>query len=606
MSESIKLKIDRKTFRRKLRNFYAENDYILREIMTRMKENKMSIGTLIERNAREFSDIIAVKFEDEKLTYKEFNECVNRYAHYFISIGLKKKDVAVVLMKNRLELLFILSALAKIGVISSLINSDFQGEALIHSLTISPSKIIIIDETCYEAFEAVKPSMGLTKEQILLFVRDQGKVPLPEGFIDLMKKVEPFPAENPPTTANIKTFDTFAYVFTSGTTGLPKAVPIPHQRIVCGGLLFGKLIANLEPEDTLYCPLPLFHSNPLISGWAPPLNIGCTFALARRFSIINFWNDIRKYEATCFNYVGEVCRYLVNAPQTPEDKDNQVRVVLGNGLRPEIWNEFKDRFAIETIGEYYAATELGGGFFNFFNFDKTSGYCNKPYVLVKYDTENDELIRDEEGFLVKVDKDEPGLLLFNAKADKLAFLGYLNKKDTESKLIRNAFKKGDAYVNTGDIVLDQGCNHVLFVDRIGDTFRWKGHNISTTEVEGILNACDEVLFSCVYGVKIPGTDGRAGMATLVLKTELEEFDFNHFKEHLNKNLASYAIPLFLRFRKDLEITSTFKLKKSSLKKDSFDLYIHEDPLFVLLPERDNYEALTPDIYKDIQKLKISF
>ncbi len=435
MSEIAKLKIDKKEFRKKLKEFYATHDDTLREMMNRMKENKMSVGTLIERNAKEYADNIAVKFEDIQLTYMEFNERVNQYAHYFNTIGVKKGVVAVVLMKNRLELLFIMSAIGKVGAIASMINSDFRERPLVHSLTISPAKIYIIDEACFEAFDAVKSKLGLSGDQILCFATDTGEISCPNGYVDLSRLVKNFSTDNPPTTANVKTFDTFAYIFTSGTTGLPKAVPIPHQRIVCGGLLFGKLVAKLGPDDILYCSLPLFHSNPLINGWAPPLNVGCTFALARKFSTSNFWDDIRKHNATCFNYVGEVCRYLVNAPKRPDDADNPVRVVVGNGLRPEIWMEFKNRFNIERIGEYYAATELGGGFFNFLNFDKTAGYCNKPYVLVKYDAENEEIVRNEEGFLQKVGHDEPGLLLFNVNADKLAFLGYLNKEATERKLI---------------------------------------------------------------------------------------------------------------------------------------------------------------------------
>jgi fatty-acyl-CoA synthase/citronellyl-CoA synthetase len=333
---------------------------------------------------------------------------------------------------------------------------------------------------------------------------------------------------------------------------------------------------------------------------------GATFAIARKFSISHFWDDIRKHEAVGFNYIGELCRYLLNQPPRSDDADNPVTKIAGNGLRPEIWDEFKTRFNIDIIGEFYGASELGAAFYNLMNFDKTSGLTNSKFAVVKYDVVRDEIVRDEEGYLQRVGIGEPGLLVFS-NATRMAFLGYLDEEATEKKVIRNAFRQGDQWVNTGDLVAKQGCNHVLFVDRIGDTFRWKGHNISTTEVEGVISGYEDVALSCVFGAKIPKTDGRAGMAAIVPNVKFDDFNLKEFSEHLRDNLASYAVPIFIRFKLDLEATSTFKLKKILLKKECYDVgLVDDDNLYIMLPGEQVYTPLTKEIYMNIQDGKFNF
>jgi citronellyl-CoA synthetase len=280
-------------------------------------------------------------------------------------------------------------------------------------------------------------------------------------------------------------------------------------------------------------------------------------------------------------------------------------VVIGNGLRPEIWIDFKKRFDIPHIGEFYGSSEGNGGFANVLNFDCTVGLTTYIYAIVKYDIDEEKPFISERGFMKKVRRGEVGLLLFKSEGDN-EFQGYTDKKATEEKLFRNVFKKGDAWYNTGDLMRDQGCMHAQFVDRLGDTFRWKGHNISTTQVEEVLNVFDQVLMSCVYGVKIPHTDGRAGMVVIIPSTSVEDFDLKGLSDNFRHNLPSYGIPIFLRFKSELEITHTFKLKKLKLKKEGFDFENIGDSLFVMLPGESEYTPLTKEIYENIQNQKYNF
>ena len=603
-NESLDL-IDRKEFRRRQKEFRAKHAEHYAQVMKIVREKKPSFGGIIERNAIEYADNIAVKFEDIKLTYKEFNEWANRYAQYFISLGLKRGDVIEVIMRNRPEMMFIIAAVAKLGVSASLINPDLRRKSLIHSLKTTPGKIIIVDEECFNTFNDVKSDLDSSDDQKLYFSPDRGEIPCPEGYINLSEAVKDFPIDNPPNTADITIDDNLVFIFTSGTTGLPKASYYPHMRLVGAGFAIGYIHAEMTSDDTMYVTTPLYHSNAITIGFGGVFGVGGTIALARKFSVSRFWDDIRKYNATIFNYIGELCRYLINQPPKPNDSDNLVKTIIGNGLRPEIWMEFKKRFGIDRVAEMYGTTEHSVGFMNTLNFDKTCGFTSSPFAIVKYDVENEEIIRDENGFMQRVGKGGTGLLIIKRETDH-TFTGYTDKEETEKKLFRDVFKKGDLWVDMGDLVRDQGCNHIVFVDRLGDTFRWKGQNVSTTEVEKIFNSFEQVEISSVYGVEIPGTDGRAGMASITIKNDTEKFDLNGLAEILIENLPPYAIPIFLRIKSALSVTSTFKLIKSTLKKEGYNIDTITDKLYAMMPRESTYTPLTKEIYENIQNKKIKF
>ncbi|GAF69117.1 unnamed protein product, partial [marine sediment metagenome] len=322
--------IDRKVFRKKLREHMTKYADTLLRVLTINRENKLSFGQIIESNAEQWADKVAIFFEDRTITYEEYNEIVNQYAHYFLSLGLKKGDLVDIVVKNRPEVLIIIGALGKIGAIGSMINADLREKSLLHSLTITLGKALIIGEECLESFSGVQTELGLT-DQILLFSPDIGEIPIPETFIDLSRVIKEFPTNNPPTTKEIKTNDQFLFIFTSGTTGLPKAAHFPHQRFLVGGLYMGSVSAEYTSDDILYITTPLFHSNTLIAGIGATFMNGASMVLARKFSASLFWDDVRKYKVTAFNYVGELCRYLLNQPPRPDDANNTLKTMLGNG-----------------------------------------------------------------------------------------------------------------------------------------------------------------------------------------------------------------------------------------------------------------------------------
>ena len=597
--------IDKREYRKRRMRKFRKHGKTIAEILNFGFENKITWGRIVESSAQKYPDNIAVKFEDITLTYKEFNETVNQFAHYFISLGLKKGDVIELFMTNRPEFLFIFTAVSKIGAINSLINTELREKTLEYCLKLTPGKLIIVGSELIDAFTNVKSALNLSGEQKLLFSPDHDSKSVPDDFVDLSQVVKNFPTHNPLTTNTIKYNDPIAYWFTSGTTGLSKAAKVIHGSFALAGYVTGPVITEATPDDTIYVALPFFHGTALWVGWAPAFVSGAALAMSRKFSVSRFWDEIRKFNATIFTYVGDFCRYLINQPPNANDRNNTVRAIIGNGLRPEIWKNFKERFNIDIVCEGYGASEGVGSFINLLNFDCTVGICLSTYAIVKCNPEEEKPIRNQEEFMERVDLGETGLCIFECEG-LTQFHGYTDKKATEAKLFHNVFKEGDLWFNTGDLLRDLGCEHAQFVDRLGDTFRWKGHNVSTTEVEEVLNLFNQVSFSSVYGVQIPGTDGRAGMAAIVPNTSVQDFNLKALAAEFRNNLTPYAVPIFLRFKSNLTITPTFKLKKVKLKKEAFDIEKIKDPLYILLPRESEYTPLTKDIYENIQNQKYEF
>ena len=608
MAENLQNKsqdfIDRREFRRRYKEFMKNNIHHMNRLMDLNREGVVSFGTMIESNAEQYADKIAIKFKDTQLTYKEFNQLVNQYAHYFLSLGLKKGDIIDILMKNCIEFIILIGAVGKIGAIGSLVNYDLREKSLTHCLKKTLGKVIIVDQECFEGFESIKDDLELS-DQKLCFLKEASSMSCPNGYIDLSSAVTRFPVNNPTTVADVILNDPLVFIFTSGTTGLPKAAIFPHQRIISTGIYFGQILGQLNSDDTVYVSTPLFHSISLAVGMASAFSVGGAFAFAQKFSASRFWDEIRKYNATVFIYLGEICRYLLKQPLKSNDAENSVKTIIGGGLRPEIWKEFKSRFGIERVGEFYSSTEGFGGFVNLLNFDCTCGYNPQAYAIVEYDVEEDTVVRNENGFMQRVGLGETGLLIFPFQSEQ-NFYGYTDEKATKSKFISNVFKEGDIWLNSGDLVRDQGCNHVIFVDRVGDTFRWKGHNMSTTEVENIFSSFNQVLLSTVYGIQIPGTDGRAPMAAFAANVDAEKIDFKGLAEYLKNNLPVYGIPIFLRLKTKLATTSTHKLQKSVLKKEGINLEFIDDVLFFKPPHESNYVPFAKETYNDIQNGKIKF
>lgn len=548
---------------------------------------------------------VAVGFEDRYYTYKEFNAWANQLAYYFLDLGLKKGDVIAVNIENRPELLITVLAAAKIGVCSALVNTSQRGRVLTHSINLVKPKLLVVGAELVDAVEEVRSELEVPAENFYAWAdQDTHKDPgaVAEGYVNIGKELQRFGTDNPPQSGNNYLNDPLFYIYTSGTTGLPKAVVFNHGRWEKAFNAFGFAAVRLNSNDRLYATLPFYHATGIVVGWASVVAGRGGVILARRFSASGFWDDIRKHNCTAFAYVGELCRYLHERPRQPNDRDNKVRVIVGNGLRPSIWKDFKERFGIERVVELYGSSEGNVAFTNVFNFDNTVGYTPVPYAIVKFDKDTEQPIRGADGRLIKVKRGEPGLLIGKI-TKRTPYDGYTDKSKTEETIIRDAFKKGDAYFNTGDLMRDIGFKHAQFVDRLGDTFRWKGENVSTTEVEYILDAFEGIAESVVYGVEIPHCDGRAGMAQLRLSEgkSLESLDLSALAQYLRAELPAYAVPLFLRIReKEFEATGTFKHLKTDLKKEKYDIsQVGDDKVFVLLPGADTYVPMTEELQKDV-------
>lgn len=544
------------------------------------KDKAQSIGSLVEQQARQRPNQLAIRYQDSAYTYAEFNQAANRVAHYLEGRGVGGGDVVAVMMENRPEVLIAVAGIVKLGAIASMINTSQRDHVLIHSLTLVKPRFTIVGSELREAIDSVSEELGQAFADSRLFQRDDNEDECPAGYVDLDAELRQQPTTNPPSTDDVLLGQPAYYIFTSGTTGLPKASVMSHLRWTRACYSMGQAAMATRDNDVFYCALPLYHNNALTLAWSAALGGGATMALARKFSASRFWDDIRRFDATMFCYIGELCRYLLAQPERDNDRQHHVRLCVGNGLRPEIWDEFKSRFGIERINEFYGASEGNLIFTNAFNVDRTAGFCPMSFAVVKYDIDADEPVRDNNGHMLRVNKGESGLLLTEV-TERFGFEGYTDPKASEKKLFRDVFAPGDCWFNTGDLVRDQGFKHIQFVDRLGDTFRWKGENVATTEVEAAVNRWPQVDQAVVYGVEVPNTDGRAGMAAITPTCPVDEFDFAGFANHVAGSLPAYARPLFLRLREAQEVTGTFKHRKVELKQEGFDPNACGEPLYLL-------------------------
>jgi fatty-acyl-CoA synthase len=529
---------------------------------------KTSIGKVFQERAARYGDKVFIAFGDERLTYREANETVNRYAAVLAARGVGPGDVVGVMLRNSPHSVLLMLAVVKCGAIAGMLNYHQRGKVLAHSIGLLRAKAVVAET---EFIEPISESDADT----------DGLMTLDE----LQQLATTAPATNPATTSNVLAKDKAFYIFTSGTTGMPKASVMTHFRWLraLGG--FGGLGMRLTTDDTLYCCLPLYHNNALTVALSAVLNSGSTLALGKSFSASRFWDEVISYDATAFVYIGEICAYLLNQPEKPTDRKHRVRVIGGNGLRPTIWDEFTQRFGISRVCEFYGASEGNTAFLNVFNVDKTTGICPSPIAFVEYDEETGDPLRGDDGRVRKVKTGEPGLLLSKVSSFQ-PFDGYTDKAATEKKLVRGAFKDGDVWFNTGDLMRSQGLGHAAFTDRLGDTFRWKGENVATTEVEAAVSTDPQVEEATVFGVEVPGTGGRAGMAAIQLK-DGQEFDGKALAKAVYDKLPGYAVPLFVRVVSELAYTSTFKSQKVDLRKEGYGSDV-EDPIYVLSSREEGY------------------
>ena len=558
-----------------------------------------SIGKQIEQVVDAHADRVAIRFEGADMTYRQLDARANSYAHWALAQGLKKGDAVALLMGNRPDYVCAWIGLAKIGVVSALVNTNLTGAPLAHAITIAEADHVLTSADLAPAAAAIAPTVPRTPR---VWALDEGHTALP-----LEEALAAASAERPdPALRQAVTLDDMAlYVYTSGTTGAPKAAKMLHRRILVMMLGF-KGAGGARATDRVYVTLPLYHSTGGIAGVGFALTSGATLIIRRKFSASHFWTEAAAEGATVFFYIGELCRYLLNQPPQAADTGHRLRLGVGNGLRGEVWEKFQPRFGIGKIVEFYGSTE---GNVSLFNFDGHMGAVGRVpdwlrkrinFRVVKFDVENEAPVRGSDGLCIEAAPDEAGEVLGEIKSDdtRTRFEGYHgDARQTESKIMRDVFAKGDVWFRTGDLLRRDRYGYFYFVDRIGDTFRWKGENVSTNEVADALAQYPGVTETNVYGVKVGELDGRAGMAAIILAPGA---DIDGLYAHVVNALPAYARPLFVRIQPEIETTGTFKYRKVDLVRDGFDPAATGDPIWFDDPSQKRYVRVTPELYAEIE------
>jgi fatty-acyl-CoA synthase len=557
-------------------------------------DSPFTVVDLVERCARRRPAAPAIFFEDRTISYRQLDEAANRYARWARQVGLERGDVVGLLMDNRPEYLMAWLGLLKAGLVVALLNTNLRGIPLAHSISVASVRHLVLGAELAGTYAEVLPQLTLPPKT---WVTGEAV----DGFENLDAALAALPpaAADPAWRAGVVCRDNAFLIFTSGTTGLPKAANFSHMRTLFMMHGFAGAL-NANARDRMYCVLPLYHTAGGICAVGTAYASGGAIVLRRKFSVHEFWRDCAVYRPTFFQYIGELCRYLLNAPPDPQERQHVLRAITGNGLRPEIWSAFQKRFAIPKIIEFYGATE---GNVSMLNYDGKVGavgrvpwYARKLITtrIVQFDVEREAAVRGQDGFCIECKPGEAGEAIgLIADEPGKAFEGYTKGTDTKKKVLLDVFAKGDAWFRTGDLLKRDEHDYFYFIDRIGDTFRWKGENVATSEVAEALGVIDGIKEANVYGVRVPGHDGRAGMAALVVAPG---FDPSRLPEMLAANLPAYARPLFIRLRPEMEITGTFKQRKVDLVEQGFDPAAISEPLYVLDAAAQRYVPLDRNIY----------
>ncbi|HLH97621.1 MAG TPA: long-chain-acyl-CoA synthetase [Xanthobacteraceae bacterium] len=555
---------------------------------------------VVDDLADRFGERPALLSDRESFTYRQLAARANQYARWALAQGIQKGDTVCLMMPNRPEYMALWLGITRVGGVVALINSNLASAALAHCVNVVSPKHIVIASEMRKRFETAhalvtgKPKLWVHGATALDERIDQAVAALASDKLA--------PDETRPLTIE----DRALFIYTSGTTGLPKAANMNHYRVMLAAFGFAGVM-DTRASDRMYDCLPMYHTVGGMVATGALLVNGGSVVIREKFSAREFWDDIRRWDCTIFQYIGEFCRYLLNSPPQGNETVHRLRLACGNGLRPDIWHDFKQRFGLPHILEFYAATE---GNVTLFNFEDREGAVGRipwflerrfPTKIVRIDIDTQQPVRSAEGRCVECDPEEVGevigKIVNDASKPSARFEGYASQAETEKKILRDAFVKGDSWFRTGDLMRKDADGYFYFVDRIGDTFRWKGENVSTTEVEETISQFPGVAESNVYGVSIPGRDGRAGMAALVVDSA---FDLSAFRKHLAASLPDYARPLFLRIRSEMDVTSTFKQKKIDFVAQGFDPTVITDPIFFDDPSAEAFVRMDRALYQRIR------
>jgi fatty-acyl-CoA synthase len=556
---------------------------------------------VIDELADKFDGAPALLSDRESFTYRMLAERSNRYSRWALAHGLNKGEAVCLLMPNRPEYMALWLGITRVGGVVSLLNTNLSGGSLAHCINIVEPKHVIVASELGPTFASTRMHLA-TNARVWSHGGGAPEFPRIDEEIERLPSDRLGPAERRAPTIE----DRALFIYTSGTTGMPKAANINHYRLMLASHGFAGAIGT-TPQDRMYVCLPLYHTTGGVCAVGSVLINGGSAAIRERFSAREFWDDIVRWDCTLFQYIGELCRYLLNSPPNPNETKHRIRVCCGNGLRPDVWPEFQKRFRIPHILEFYAATE---GNVAIFNFEGKAGAVGRipwfvahkfPTAIVRFDIDKEQPIRDAQGFCIRCGPNEVGevigKILKDASKPSTRFEGYASQAETEKKILRNVFETGDAWFRTGDLMKKDENGYFYFIDRVGDTYRWKGENVATSEVSEAITSFPGIAEANVYGVSIPGREGRAGMAAVVVDGNL---DLAALRAHVVGHLPDYARPLFLRIKGEIDVTATFKQKKVDLVRQGFDPTGTSDPIYFNDPASQAFVRLDKDLYDRLQ------
>lgn len=604
-----KLRIIAKTFKRDsaaaLR--FAKANWTMNGLWGYVRRNQ-TVPMIFQSICRRHPDKAMLVTAERKWTFRQVDEFTNKVAMTFLKLGFRAGDDVALYMENRPEYLMLWLGLSKIGVVTALINNNLKSVPLTHCINVVNAKAVIFSTPLAKNCLDVYPTLKETNPNIQMFCYgekgDFGDLPVQE----LQPLIESAQSKAPSFRGHIN--DKLIYIYTSGTTGLPKAAIIKHSRFIF--MVVGiQSMMPIRSDDIMYLCLPLYHVAGGILGAGQTVLSGATGVVSAKFSASKFWEECAKFNCTVTQYIGEICRYLLTQPEKKSDKAHKIRMMYGNGLRAQIWEEFRDRFGIQEIRELYGSTE---GNTNLINIDNTVGSVGflpsigkiipsvseriYPVRLIRIDDNTGIPLRDRHGLCIPSAPGETGEmvgLIQNSSVHK--FDGYVDKGATSKKLYRDVFHKGDIAFSSGDLLMQDELGYLYFKDRTGDTFRWKGENVSTSEVEGIITKVVGLSDVVVYGVEVAGCEGKAGMAA-ILDPE-HKTDLNKMLRDASAILPAYAVPLFVRLLKEVDATGTYKLKKTDLVKEAYEVARIKDPVYFLDLTQTKYVPLTEELYQKV-------
>lgn len=569
--------------------------------------DRYTIADRVEEQAQKLGHHDFLVYGQTRFSYVEVNARANQVARVMYAHGLRCGDVCALAMENRPEFFFYWFGLAKLGVVTAVINTQVSGKPLAHAIKTTSAKAVIVGEECIANFAdtAGLPALPLhlvDDPEKPASNDDRSVVTAHLTAEVLAASPDPYPRDQ---RAQVRAEDTMLLIFTSGTTGLPKAAKYSHMRWMSSGDVM-EVTLNAGPQDVFYCCLPLYHGAAATSVTSTALKAGGSIVVRRKFSTREFWHDVRRHGITVVQYIGEICRYLLNQAPAADDRQHSLRCMLGAGLTPDTWARWVARFGEVQIFEGWGATEANTAIINVDNYPGSVGrvpnWDKTNFRLVRYDVETESHPRDENGRLILCKPGEVGegiaLIIDHPDIGSGRFEGYTSGEATEKKILRNVFADGDAYWSSGDLLRYDENRYFYFVDRIGDTFRWKSENVSTGEVADALSEYPGLDLINVYGVKVPGHEGRAGMAAIVMQTG-HQFDPVGFFEMVEALLPRYAAPQFVRVAAVAELTSTFKLRKVDLQRQGYDPDAFDDPLYIRDEQRRTYSPYSLDLLNEL-------